>query len=103
MEIYDIIMLVVLLGATLFGAWKGLAWQVASMGAIVASYFVALEFRDQVSSFISAKPPWNIFIAMLVLYIGTFRDSSMCRTGRPASSKLASKVNEHPIRNATKS
>ena len=67
MEIYDIIMLVVLLGATLFGAWKGLAWQVASLGAIVASYFVALNYRDEVAELISAKQPWNVFAAMLIL------------------------------------
>ncbi|MFV1968070.1 MAG: CvpA family protein [Pirellulaceae bacterium] len=64
-------MLGILLGATLFGAWKGLAWQVASLAAIVASYLVALQFRDQVSGFISTKPPWNVFLAMLILYVGT--------------------------------
>jgi membrane protein required for colicin V production len=71
MEVYDVIMLVILLGATLFGAWKGLAWQVASLGAIVASYLVALKYRDEVAEHISANPPWNVFLAMLVLYVGT--------------------------------
>jgi membrane protein required for colicin V production len=71
MEFYDILMLAVLIGATIFGAWKGLAWQVASLAAIVASYFVALRFRDVVATHIQATPPWNTFVAMLVLYVAT--------------------------------
>ena len=71
MQVYDIIMLVVLAGAMLFGAWKGLAWQLASLGAVVASYFVALEFRESLASVIGTKPPWNVFLAMLILYVGT--------------------------------
>ncbi len=71
MQVYDIIMIVVLVGATLFGAYKGLAWQVASVGAIVASYFVAVSFRGQVAELIDATPPWDMFLAMLILYVGT--------------------------------
>ena len=36
MELYDICMLVVLVGTTVFGAWKGMAWQVASSASLVA-------------------------------------------------------------------
>lgn len=71
MQIYDIIMLAVIVGAILFGAWKGLAWQLASFAAIVLSYIVALNFREPVSRLIAAKPPWNVFLAMLILYLGT--------------------------------
>lgn len=71
MQIYDIIMLIVLLSATVFGAWKGLAWQVASLSAIFFSYYVAMEFREPVSQYINASPPWNVFVAMLLLYVGT--------------------------------
>ncbi len=71
METYDIIMLVVLLGTTAFGAYKGLAWQIAPLGAIVASYYVAMNFRDEVGTLIEATPPWNIFLAMFLLYVGT--------------------------------
>ena len=70
MQVYDIIMLVILVSATLFGAWKGLAWQLASLAAIFASYYVAIEFRDQVAGMIDASPPWNVFLAMLLLYVG---------------------------------
>ena len=71
MQIYDIIMLAVIVAAVLFGAWKGLAWQLASFAAIVLSYVVALSFREPVSQLIAAQPPWNIFLAMLILYLGT--------------------------------
>ena len=36
----------------------------------MASYFVALRFREPVSQFVHASPPWNVFVAMLVLYVG---------------------------------
>ena len=71
MEAYDMIMLLVLAIATLFGAWKGLAWQVASLSSIFASYFVAYQFRGQVARMIDAEPPWNMFLAMLILYLGS--------------------------------
>jgi membrane protein required for colicin V production len=71
MQGYDLLMLIVLVGAVIWGAWKGFAWQVASLASMAASYFVALTFRQQVSQFISATPPWNIFLSMLILFLGT--------------------------------
>lgn len=71
MQIYDFVMLAVLLGATLFGAWKGLAWQLASMASIFLSYLIAVQFREAVAPMIKATPPWNVFLAMLILYVGT--------------------------------
>ena len=71
METYDIIMLVVLIGATLFGAIKGFAWQLASIASIVISYVVAYKYRVPISESIQADPPWDRFLAMLILYIGT--------------------------------
>ncbi len=71
MQGYDILMLVILGGAALFGAWKGFAWQIASFASITVSYFVACEFRDQLSGQINVDPPWNTFVAMLLLFLGT--------------------------------
>jgi len=70
-EIYDIVMIVVLTGAALFGAVKGFAWQLASIASIILSYIVAYRFREPFSQSIHADPPWNRFLAMLILYIGT--------------------------------
>lgn len=71
MSVYDIVMVIIFLGAVWFGFRKGLAWQVASLLSIVLSYFVAVNFRNPVASLISAQEPWNQFAAMLILFLGT--------------------------------
>ena len=70
METYDLLMLAVLAVATILGARKGLAWQVASVASIFASYYVAYHFRAPVAQQIHVEAPWNTFAAMLVLYLG---------------------------------
>lgn len=71
MQSYDLFMIVVLVAATIRGLWKGLVWQLASLASIVLSYWVAYQFRDQVAQHIGATPPWNVFLSMLILYLGT--------------------------------
>ncbi|MAT68192.1 MAG: colicin V production protein [Planctomycetaceae bacterium] len=71
MQTYDMIMLAVLAGATIFGFWKGLAWQVASLASLVVSFFVARRFADELAPKISEHAPWNKFLAMLIIYAGT--------------------------------
>lgn len=75
MQGYDLFMLIVLLAAVAWGAWKGLAWQLASMASIALSYFVALNFRTPLAALLSRsveiKPPLDIFLAMLILFMGS--------------------------------
>jgi membrane protein required for colicin V production len=71
MPAYDLLMMLVLAAATIFGAIKGFAWQVASLASIIASYFIAYYFRYDVAKMINAQPPWNLFLAMLLLYCGS--------------------------------
>lgn len=71
MEIYDILMLIILVVAVVFGAAKGMAWQIASIASLVVSYFVAVQFNEQVAGFIKVEPPFNKLAAMLLLYLGT--------------------------------
>ena len=71
MQAYDLIMLLVIGMATIFGAIKGFAWQVASLASIIISYLVSYRFRFQAAEMIHAAPPWNLFLAMLILYVGT--------------------------------
>jgi membrane protein required for colicin V production len=71
MQAYDVLMLIVLALAIIWGAWKGLAWQIASITSIGLSYFVALRFRHPLAGIIDASPPWNIFLSMLILFLGT--------------------------------
>jgi len=71
MYVYDLIMLAVIVAATAFGAHKGLIWQLASISSIVVSYFVALQYREQLAVMINAEPPWNTALAMLIIYAVT--------------------------------
>jgi membrane protein required for colicin V production len=71
MQAYDVLMLIVLGLAIAWGAWKGLAWQIASIASIGLSYFVALRFRQPLAGVINASPPWNVFLSMLILFLGT--------------------------------
>lgn len=70
MQTYDMVMLAVLGAATIFGFWKGLAWQIASLASLLVSYFVALRFADRIAPMVSEHAPWNKFIAMLIIYAG---------------------------------
>lgn len=71
MGAYDTIVLVIILATTFIGWRKGLATQLASILSIVASFMVAVRFREPLAAHIDAEAPWNRFAAMLVLYLGT--------------------------------
>jgi membrane protein required for colicin V production len=71
MDWYDILMIAVLGGATLLGAWKGMAWQLASLASLILSYFLALRFSTQLAPMFGSTAPWNRFVAMLVIYLAT--------------------------------
>jgi membrane protein required for colicin V production len=68
---YDIIMLAVLAGATLFGVWKGMAWQVASLASVVLSAAVAVHSSAAIAPYFPGQEPLNRFAAMAVLYVVT--------------------------------
>jgi membrane protein required for colicin V production len=71
MQNYDIIMLALLAVATLYGFWRGMAWQIASLASLVASYFVSLHFSPQIAPLFGRQAPLNRFAAMLAIYLGT--------------------------------
>lgn len=71
MQTYDVLMLFVLLGSTLFGLWKGMAWQIASLASLIVSYFAARQFSDRLAPTFGEHAPLNKFVAMLVIYIVT--------------------------------
>jgi membrane protein required for colicin V production len=73
-QTYDILMLIVLAGTTLFGFWKGMAWQIASLASLVVSYYAALRFSERLAPHIpyfGDQAPLNRFIAMLAIYAVT--------------------------------
>lgn len=71
MQTYDIVMLAVLAGATLFGFFKGMAWQVASLASLLASYFVALRLSPVLAEKLNLDPPLNKIAAMAIIYVAT--------------------------------
>lgn len=70
---YDILMIAVLAGTTLWGAFKGAAWQLAALASLVASYFASYYLSDSLTSsgLFGQTAPWNRFAAMLTIYIVT--------------------------------
>lgn len=71
MQGYDLLMLIVLAAAIVFGAWKGLAWQVAALASLFVSYLFAVRFHEPVSEMIGAEKPWNNIAAMALIYVVT--------------------------------
>lgn len=69
MATYDLLMLAILLGLTVYGYFKGMAWQIAYVASFVASYFIATRFADQIAPRITfVNPPANKFVAMALIY-----------------------------------
>jgi membrane protein required for colicin V production len=68
---YDILMLAVLLAATAHGAWKGMAWQVASLAALLIGFAAAMRFSGPLAPWFGAHEPWNRFVAALILFLLT--------------------------------
>jgi membrane protein required for colicin V production len=64
-------MMLVLIAATVFGFWKGMAWQIASLASLVVSYFAALRFSTQLAPVFGDSAPLNRFVAMIAIYVGT--------------------------------
>jgi membrane protein required for colicin V production len=71
MQTYDLLMLLVLVCATVFGFWKGMAWQLASLASLVVSYIAALQFSERLAPTFGDTAPWNRFVAMLAIYCVT--------------------------------
>jgi membrane protein required for colicin V production len=69
-QTYDLFMVLVLVGATIFGFWKGMAWQLASLASLVVSYFIALRFSAQLAPMFG-QPPTNRFVAMFAIFTAT--------------------------------
>ena len=66
--IYDLAMIAVLLITIALGAYRGLAWQLASLASIVVGYYAALRFAGDVTPLIDLEPPWNWVVAMVAVF-----------------------------------
>jgi membrane protein required for colicin V production len=70
-HIYDLIMLAILLWCGVYGAIKGMAWQVAALASLVVSGYVAGRFSERLAPYLSNEAPWNRLLAMCILYFAT--------------------------------
>jgi membrane protein required for colicin V production len=68
-HVYDLVMIAIILGATIWGAYKGMAWQIAALASIFLSYVAALRTSEPLAPHFGAEAPWNRFQAMLVVYL----------------------------------
>ena len=69
LHIYDIVMIAVLIFSTVFGLWKGMAWQLAAFASLILSAVVAVYFSGPVAPYIGLQAPLNRWVAMLLIYL----------------------------------
>lgn len=65
---FDAIVVMATLLGSVFGAWKGLAWQAAGILSLVAGFAVALPLSGPLAPAFGASAPLNRFVAVAVLY-----------------------------------
>ena len=71
MEAFDIVVLLILIATTVWGARSGFAKQLATVASFVLGYIVAVNFRAQVAPMIDVAAPWNLYAAATGLFVGT--------------------------------
>lgn len=74
MQVYDIIILIIVGWLTLRGTMKGMVSQVASLAAVILSFWSAVRFGPVLEpimrSSINAQPPWDKVLAITVAFVG---------------------------------
>lgn len=68
MTIYDAAMAGVLVAGLIWGAWRGITWQIASMASLVLGYLVAHPVSGQIATHFPGPPVVARGVAMLVVY-----------------------------------
>ncbi len=71
MQAYDMIVIALLVFATIWGARRGFAKQLATLLSLVLGYVVAVNFHESIAPMVDAPYPWNHFAAMLGLFMVT--------------------------------
>jgi membrane protein required for colicin V production len=84
MTIYDAAMLAVVVAGMVWGAWRGITWQLASMASLVLGYLVAHPVSGQVATHFPGPPVVARALAMLAVYAavscGVFLAAWLVRT-----------------------
>ncbi|MCS7237318.1 MAG: CvpA family protein [Thermoguttaceae bacterium] len=71
LEVFDVVVLVLLLGGLLMGAVRGFVWQLAWLVALVGSAVAAIRWGNYLAPLFGSTAPWNQFFAMFVIFLLT--------------------------------
>src|SRR5437868_3578995 len=84
MTIYDAAMAGVVVAGMVWGAWKGIIWQLASISSLVLGYLVAHQLSPQLAPHFPGEPVVARALAMLAIYAavsgGVFLTAWMLRS-----------------------
>jgi uncharacterized membrane protein required for colicin V production len=67
---YDIGMAAVILGGIVWGAWRGITWQVASIASLVLGYVGAIPISASIAPYLPGEPLVARGLALLLSYVG---------------------------------
>jgi len=70
MTLYAAAMLCAVIGGMVWGAWRGITWQIASIASLVIGYMVAHPLSGQISDQFPGDPLVARGLALLVCYAG---------------------------------
>ncbi len=68
MTLYDAAMIGVVIGGMVWGAWRGIVWQLASIGSLVLGYTLAHTLSDDLAAHFPGDPVVSRGLAMVVIY-----------------------------------
>ena len=68
MTLYDAAMVGLILGGMVWGAWRGIVWQIASLASLVLGYAVAHTTSDDLAVHFPGDPVVARGLAMVVIY-----------------------------------
>jgi uncharacterized membrane protein required for colicin V production len=68
MTLYDAAMVALILGGMVWGAWRGIVWQIASIASLVLGYVVAHTSSNDLAAHFPGDPVVARGLAMLVIY-----------------------------------
>ena len=70
MTVYDAAMVGVIVAGMVWGAWRGITWQLASIASLVLGYSVSTPLSAQLAPRFPGEPAVARGLAMLAVYIG---------------------------------
>ena len=68
LTIYDAAMVAVLVGGIIWGAWKGITWQLASIASLILGYMVSHQLSQQLAPSFPGDPVVARALAMMTVY-----------------------------------